>query len=393
MALKIKKIIDNNGQEIAPMTSTKAVFDENGNTVDSKLNTLEGKASQTYDNFAAIEASEDTNKDKVFIDAETNTSYRWNGEKYVSIGGGGKTLTAPIKTFIDLYPIIKKNCYVVYRFDDTGYYVMCASGITKLSLDFKPIFTINKSGSYNRVESGQDRNLLCKVGNKLFIASCFSANLVYMYDEDTAELTLLENPQGLQHYGSVYAVGDKIYYFHRYSKPHIYVYSAEDGSLLEDRAYDYGSIKITEGIAFTRDGYRVNLDTWEFEPITFPNAEPGTIKDLQYMFANGNILRSNSNISDTNNTYSYNFGDLGMTTSILCFNINRSATIIYNTNGKVVLRYPYGITNQVFRGIDSDYFGKDSINSFGATNYQKEVYVMFRNNVLMIDNISVYDTD
>lgn len=63
--------------------------------VDGRVTALESKASQTYENLAAIEASGETNPDKIFIDAETNTSYRWNGTEFVSIGGGSSNTPIP----------------------------------------------------------------------------------------------------------------------------------------------------------------------------------------------------------------------------------------------------------------------------------------------------------
>ena len=47
--------------------------------------------SETYANFATIEASGETDTNKIYIDAETNTSYRYNGSEFVSIGGGSKS--------------------------------------------------------------------------------------------------------------------------------------------------------------------------------------------------------------------------------------------------------------------------------------------------------------
>lgn len=75
--------------------------------VDGRVTKLEGKASQTYENYDAIVASGETDKDKIYIDGETNTSYRWNGEKYVSIGGS-----------VDVY---QKNKFIISPFKLQAY--------------------------------------------------------------------------------------------------------------------------------------------------------------------------------------------------------------------------------------------------------------------------------
>ena len=59
--MNIVKLKNQEGEEIAPITSSKAVFDENGKSVYSSITTLKGKASQIYENLAAIETSGETN--------------------------------------------------------------------------------------------------------------------------------------------------------------------------------------------------------------------------------------------------------------------------------------------------------------------------------------------
>lgn len=51
---------------------------------------IASRVSETYENFAAIQGSGETDLNKIYIDAETNTSYRFNGTEFVSIGGGSK---------------------------------------------------------------------------------------------------------------------------------------------------------------------------------------------------------------------------------------------------------------------------------------------------------------
>ena len=277
----------------------------------------------------------------------------------------------------------------VYRFDDTGYYIITTNNFTKTDLYFKKIYTVNISNTSNRVESGVMRNVLCKIGNKIFFATCWFANIVYMYDEETSEGKYLDNPEGLEHYGAVYAYDNKVYYFHRYDKPHIYVYDA-DGNLVTNKAYDYKYIKITDGIAFTKDGYKVNLEDLTFEKLTFPNL--GGNINLLYVFSNGNMICHMSNISNKNNTTSYNFGDIGNVQEYgYCINVDDRLTVAFTHNGKYVFRYPYGILNSTFRGVDAYIVSQNNI--WRQTNYKNFVYSTTKGNVLIIEDVSRYDTD
>lgn len=77
--MNIVKLKNKEGEEIFPITSSKAVFDENGESVYQSQKDLEGKASQVYENFAAIEASGETNVNKIYIDGETMIPYVYKG--------------------------------------------------------------------------------------------------------------------------------------------------------------------------------------------------------------------------------------------------------------------------------------------------------------------------
>lgn len=83
----------NNSATLANAAADKA--NQAAENVDGRVTALEEKASQTYENLAAIEESGETNPNKIFIDAETNTSYRWNGTEFVSIGGGSSNTPIP----------------------------------------------------------------------------------------------------------------------------------------------------------------------------------------------------------------------------------------------------------------------------------------------------------
>lgn len=67
-----------------------AVANQAAQNVDGRVSALEGKASQTYDNLAAIESSGETNPNKIYIDGETGQFYIYkNGQFVPSKGGDG----------------------------------------------------------------------------------------------------------------------------------------------------------------------------------------------------------------------------------------------------------------------------------------------------------------
>lgn len=75
--------------ETATAEATKAA--DEANKAAQSVQGITDRLSETYPNFAAIQASGETNLNKIFIDGETNTSYRYNGSEFVSIGGGNQS--------------------------------------------------------------------------------------------------------------------------------------------------------------------------------------------------------------------------------------------------------------------------------------------------------------
>ena len=356
---------------------------------------MEEKASQVYDNFAAIESSGETNPNKIYIDGETTQPYIYKSGKFVPFKGEESSKLQSFDKYIDLYPIIGKNCYGVYRFDDSGYYVLHQGGFTKLDLSFEKIYTVNSSVNFGYRNSGYDINLMCKIGNNLFFA-VQQPNPLYIYNEETNEGRYLDNPENLSWYGSIYSCNEKVYYFHRYEKKHIYVYD-KNGILLNSISYNYKYLKITEGIAFTYDGYIFNLDNLTFseQTITRPEAVGGP-GNIMWAFANGGYVISKDcgfGFTNKNNTNGYVFSNLinGESVPFLVLNSpNYVGAIVYTREGKFVFNFPYTITNLVGRKYSFDC----PITSYApillVTNYKDDVYISFSNNILIIENKKKY---
>lgn len=294
-------------------------------------------------------------------------------------------LSSPSRSFVDLRPIIGTDCWAVYRFDDTGYYILHNGGFTKLSLDFSKIYSVNCPGLYDREPSF---NLCCKIGNRVFVSASNVAKLIYMYDEDTDQGSYLENPADLHYYGNIYAIDGKLYRFHSHDSTDIYVYNA-DGQFVQHVMNEHGRIKYTEGTAFTSDGYKVNLSDFSFEPLSFPIEMGGY---FNWVFGNGNILKSINGISSNNNTQAYIFSILPADIAGLAISNSDVYAILYTTYGKLIYTYPYGLSNSTHRQqrIDPPY-ARLVIRK--ATIYGDEVYVTTKDNILIIEDIRCYATD
>lgn len=282
----------------------------------------------------------------------------------------------------------------MYRFDDDYLYILHSNGVTKCDNHFNILFTLNLSESFSRLESGSDRNLLSKIGNKIFIAACTSSNLIYMYDEDTMKGRYLDNPESLQYYGSIYAIGEKIYYFHRYEKRHIYIYSSS-GELLKSMNNPYKDLKYSNGVVFTTDFHKFNTDSNEFEEdlIPFPDTENTS---LGWIFKNGNMVGIKNyglNISDNKNSIYYNFYN-ACRSNYIFFGENKNGigSLVCNNDGIFLLYYPYSITNLVARQYQLIPF---NYSMRYAIEYKGRLYCTTNNNFLVIKDIRYlnYDTN
>ena len=71
----------------ASANEAAAAANQAAQNVDGRVTTLEEKASQVYDNLAAIQASGETNPNKIYIDGETLIPYVYKGGEFVPFSG------------------------------------------------------------------------------------------------------------------------------------------------------------------------------------------------------------------------------------------------------------------------------------------------------------------
>lgn len=241
------------------------------------------------------------------------------------------------------------------------------------------------------MEGGGDRNLLAKIGNKIFIAVCVDSKILYMYDEDTMEGKYLDTPDQLAYYGSVYAIGEKIYYFHIYQKQFICIYNSS-GELLKSIDNPYGRLKYSGGVVFTSDFHKFNtdLDVFEEDLIPFPEADC----TLHWICENGNMLCGKSYgyaISDNANSISYNFKLLCRGNyTYLAKNKNGTSSLVCNRDGIFLIYYPYSVINSTARQYQLIPF---NFSMRFATEYKGRLYCTTYNNFLIIKDIRYLNYD
>lgn len=273
----------------------------------------------------------------------------------------------------------------MYRFDDDYLYILHKDGVSKCDNYFNILFTLSLQETFSRGEGGGDRNLLAKIGNKIFIAACVNREILYMYDEDTMEGKYLDIPDQLTYYGSVYAIGEKIYYFHIYQKQLIYIYNSS-GELLKSIDNPYGRLKYSGGVVFTSDFHKFNTDLDEFEEdlIPFPEADCA----LHWICENGNMLCGKNYgyaISDKANSISYNFKLLcrdGHT--YLAKNKDGTSSLVCNKDGIFLIYYPFSVTNNTAKQYQ---FIPFNFSMRFATEYKGRLYCTTNNNFLIIKDI------
>lgn len=105
----------NNSATLANAAAYKA--NQAAQNVDGRVTSLEEKASQVYENLAAIEASGETNPNKIYIDGETMQPYIYKGGKFVPFKGGENNSYIPSNWAVDniLSIDFNSNSRIIYN--------------------------------------------------------------------------------------------------------------------------------------------------------------------------------------------------------------------------------------------------------------------------------------
>ena len=190
--------------ETATTEATKAA--DEANKAAQSVQGITDRLSETYPNFAAIEASGETNPNKIYIDAEKQTSYIYLNGEYVSVGGGGTGEDAYIYPPVNPYNVINQNTRTavsVEPFYFQGLPVV-SSAIYSLS-DYS-----NKFYGFGELLA---LSLDGQRGNDYIGYYINSYNLIYLHKEDGIEvenITLgdIRNTANINQYKQLYIIVD-----------------------------------------------------------------------------------------------------------------------------------------------------------------------------------------
>ena len=106
------------------------------------MTALEGKASQVYDNLAAIEASGETNPNKIYIDGETLIPYVYKSGEFVPFKGGTDAYTENGFYISPYYLEATDLRYIGFKdiANDTTCYILTAGRCLKFDLNTYKVF-------------------------------------------------------------------------------------------------------------------------------------------------------------------------------------------------------------------------------------------------------------
>lgn len=151
------------------------------------VNDVKSRASQTYDNLAAIQASGESNPNKIYIDGETLIPYVYKGGKFEPIslvkpkGGYNRALFEAAGAVFN---------------EDTGYYELYADEGGLTDITEKQMCDIYTQTAHLAAIRGENYNLFCLTCRTNFKGRIFGnnrINRVYPYGSENIEVLFLEN--------------------------------------------------------------------------------------------------------------------------------------------------------------------------------------------------------
>lgn len=152
------------------------------------VNDVQSRASQTYENLAAIEASGETNPNKIHIDGETMQPYIYKGGVFVPFSG--------VKPKGGYNRALFEAAGAVFN-EDTGYYELYADegGLTDITEE--QMYDIYTQTAHLAAISGENYNLFsltCRTNFKGRILGSFDGvNKIFAYGSSKLEVLFLDD--------------------------------------------------------------------------------------------------------------------------------------------------------------------------------------------------------
>lgn len=155
--------------------------------VDGRVTSLEEKASQVYENLAAIEASGETNPNKIYIDGDTLIPYIYNGKEFTYLNS--------VKPKGGYNRALFEAAGAVFN-EDTGYYELYADegGLTDITEEqMYDIYTQTAHLAATRGEKYNLFSLTCRTNFKGRVFGWAGIDEIYAYGSSNLEILFLDN--------------------------------------------------------------------------------------------------------------------------------------------------------------------------------------------------------
>ena len=151
------------------------------------INDVQSRASQMYENLAAIEASGETDPNKIYIDGDTLIPYLYKGGRFVPFGGG--------KPKGGYNRALFEAAGAVFN-EDTGYYELYADEGGLTNITEKQMCDIYTQTAHLSAMNGENYNLFsltCRTNFKGRVFGNVGINRIYAYGSSNLEILFLDN--------------------------------------------------------------------------------------------------------------------------------------------------------------------------------------------------------
>lgn len=224
------------------------------------MTALEGKASEVYENYDAIEASGETNPNKIYIDGETMIPYVYKGGEFVPFSGGNNITPSYIEFES---PILYANIAKISSMTRDGNVLYIGQyGGGYIAFDIETNKIIWNTSALN---AGISQQSLVVKGDYLYTIGDGSKRLQKYNKKDGSLILSITNADIISYNNMYIFVANDNLYFWSYITKTIYLVNEDDLSFDAIGKYDgiIESIDFSEyyGVIYTTDNHLIWLDT------------------------------------------------------------------------------------------------------------------------------------
>lgn len=221
---------------------------------------INAKTSQTYDNFASIQSSGETNPNKIYIDGETAQPYIYKGGEFVPFNGGNNITPSYIEFESPILYRRYAEITSMTRDGDVLYIGQFGGGYIAFDIETNKI--IWNTAALN---AGRSQQSLVVKGDYLYTIGDGSKRFQKYNKKDGSLILSITNSDVISYHKMyIFVANDKLYFWSYVTKT-IYLVNEDDLSFAAIGKYDgiIESIDFSEyyGIIYTTDNHLIWLDT------------------------------------------------------------------------------------------------------------------------------------